>query len=197
MTAGAHAAVTFTAAGLTAPTLGGSDTGNTALGASEYGWTTQTLAQSFTVGSGLKLDSIYIAARDFGNGDSLTLTLTVGSGSTLGSNSLFSQTGFVITGTAATATITQWYKFDFSNENISLATGVNYFSFAETAFTDGVDAGSFVMAPRYSGNTYAGGTALGSLASTNDYTFAVTTVPEPTSALLGGIGLLGLLRRRR
>lgn len=97
----------------------------------------------------------------------------------------------------------------FSGSTVS--TGTTYFAvFAtnganDSTGTDGV--GARIAAANFGSgfvSTYAGGTAYNATNPTPasvafDSRFAVgfTVVPEPSSALLGSIGLLALLRRRR
>jgi hypothetical protein len=118
-----------------------------------------------------------------------------------------------VTLSAATgpATVT----FDFSSENLTLLDNTTY------AFYLKPDSGSsFVWAGTNSSSAYNGGEAMTvfaanlggaqgfwtgdgtqagnpSLDIAGDRVFSVTAVPEPSAALIGGLGMLALLRRRR
>lgn len=99
-----------------------------------------------------------------------------------------------------------WFRLDFTGENISLTANQAAAFFIQGYSESTGDDSTFIYAPRYSDTqVYAGGVAVAGstfnspsiLAGTSDLGFAVTVVPEPSSALLGGLGMMILLRRRR
>jgi len=191
----AHAVVTVTDNGLTAPTLTANDTGFTGTTNQRFGWDIEMPTQSFTVASNATINSIFLGYNAFENGDTLTLNLYV--------NGNLVEGGIVLDGNNFSGTTADnnagpfyWMEFDLSTLSVPVTAGVNDFTMEPTANT----GNSWALAPRYNSNSssYPGGEMTG-LATTGDLAFAVTTtpVPEPSVALLGGLGILGLLRRRR
>ena len=104
--------------------------------------------------------------------------------------------------------------FDFSSANLTLSNNTTYAFYLSSATSSFAWAGS-------STDSYAGGEAAGAFMSNlgagqpgfwlgngdtagdparnvaGDRVFSVTAVPEPSATLLGGLGMLALLRRRR
>jgi hypothetical protein len=190
----AQAAVVVTDNGTTVPTIGANDTGFTGTTNQRFGWDTETFTQSFTASNSGTIGTIYLGYNAFDNGDTLTMTLSV-NGDVVQSGLVLDGNNF--SGNAATdnnAGQFYWMRFDLSAENVAVTAGSNNFTMTATGFT-GV---SWALALRYNSVTtsYTGG-ALTGLSNTGDLAFVVTVVPEPSIALLGGLGLLGLLLRRR
>jgi hypothetical protein len=196
----ADAAVIVTDNGLTAPTLGANDTGlvTPSTGNNRIGWDTETLMQTFTVPTAGTIKSIFLGYNAFDNGETITLNLTV--------NGNPVQTGIVLNGDNFSGTSASdgnggpfyWMEFDLSEENISVIAGLNSFELDPTTFSPG-GAASWPLAARQStSNLYSDGAlSVNGSAGSGDLFFAVTVVPEPSAALLGSLGLLALLRRRR
>ena len=194
---GAQAVVTVTDMGLTAPTIGAADTGYTGATNQRFGWDIEVLAHTFAVSGAGTIDAIYFGYNAFENGDTITLNLSV--------NGLSVTTGILLNGDNFSGVggdnnngPLYWMKFDLSSENVSVNAGANSFTMTPTANT----GNSWALAPRYSSENPLADAQLsldGSppFSGNSDMAFAVTVVPEPTVALLGGFGLLGLLRRRR
>ncbi|BCU75295.1 PEP-CTERM sorting domain-containing protein [Luteolibacter sp. LG18] len=158
-------------------------------------------AFTFTTGSlgtDTILSTIGLEGRQTGTGSSgSTLTLEIWSDTDNNSATL----GGVLLGTSTNSTalgLNATSLFTFNGVTLSdntvytvhvLGTGTPGFGLVGSTSTDLVpnsrlyNNGSFVF----------GGTAPNGI----DASFSVTTVPEPTTALLGGLGLLALLRRRR
>jgi hypothetical protein len=99
-----------------------------------------------------------------------------------------------------------WFRLDFTGENISLTANQTAAFFIQGFSETTGDDSTFIYAPRYSTTqVYSGGVAVAGTtfsplpvtSGTADMGFAVTVVPEPSSALLGGLAMLRLLRRRR
>ena len=88
------------------------------------------------------------------------------------------------------------------NNNWTLALGSGFQDGGQVLlFTYGTLTGSPDLVPTFD-ITNLGFTPSGSLSLTDDtlgniYLNGVTVIPEPRAALLGGLGLLALLRRRR
>lgn len=114
----------------------------------------------------------------------------------------------ILSAATGSATVT----FDFSSANLTLSDNTTY------AFYLKPDSGSSFSWAGNSASSYAGGEAMGVFASNlgggpgfwtgngdnspssdiaGDRVFSVTAVPEPSIAILGGFGLLALLRRRK
>ncbi|MCF7676406.1 MAG: PEP-CTERM sorting domain-containing protein [Akkermansiaceae bacterium] len=132
-----------------------------------------TLSQSFTVGAGTEYTVSYWTVQR-GNGLMFT-TLSVDAGAVTGADAFV--TGITGSGTSSINQLTvqgepAWTQYGFT-------------------FTPDTAATATITL----GNVYDGGTG------DNDGVFldnvSVTAIPEPTTALLGGLGLLALLRRRR
>lgn len=115
-------------------------------------------------------------------------------------------------------TVATWFTFNLSG--ISLADNTTYAFTLETVGTGVNLTGSFFEWNGTGANVYAGGQAMSqdyadqpptnsshalwfgfgeqtSPNTTGDRVFQVTAVPEPSAVLLGGLGLLALLRRRK
>ena len=173
-----------------------------------------TMAQSFTtgtLGSVNVLSTITVATVGATSASTVTATLYQASASQ--PNGEFIKVGTVLASTATSvttgagpATIT----FDFSTANLTLSNNTLYcFNLAS-----GTGQNAFTWAGS-SANPYAGGEALvlfpddlsskgfltdnvpSSDVIVGDRVFTVTAIPEPSAALLGGLGMLVLLRRRR
>jgi hypothetical protein len=190
----AHAAVIVSDNGLIAPTIGLNDTGYTGTTNQRFGWDNESFTQSFTAPTAGTIDSIYLGYNAFENGDTLTMTLSV-NGSPVVTGLVLDGNNFSGVAGDNNAGPFYWMKFDLSAENVAVPAGSNNFTMTGTANT----GNSWALAPRYAlspPDVYAGGSLTG-LPSAGDLAFAVTVVPEPSVALLGGLGLFGLLRRRR
>jgi len=70
-------------------------------------------------------------------------------------------------------------------------------TYAWQLITNSSDANHIIKLRRNTNNDYTDGQAFGTTGGATDYHFGVYNIPEPTTALLGGLGLLALLRRRR
>lgn len=93
----------------------------------------------------------------------------------------------------------QWFhatiEFDFSNGFGAGATVGTTTTITKTGMTTNVVTDSFTLT---SANTFYMDFSVNEAGtSTRMDNLVITTVPEPSAALLGGLGLLGLLRRRR
>lgn len=195
----AHAAVTLSDFGVTAPVLNPStDTGYTTVNTSEArirgGNTTgQTFVSPIT---GL-VDKIYLAYNAFGVGQpdgliDFTFRLDVNNDGSYEINQSF--VGFSVSGFAASQGTTNWMEFDLSAENITLAAATTH-SFRVTN-NEPFDVGRGIWEQWHeTTNVYANGISLGSGV---DLIFGVTTsLPEPSRALLLLGGLMGVVMRRR
>ena len=205
-TTSANAAVTVTDNGLTVPTIGADDTGYTGTTNQRFGWDTgEGFTQSFTVPTAGTIGSIYLGYNAFDNGDTITLDLSV--------NGSFVQTvvldGDNFSGIASgpgadgNGGENYWMEFDLSGENVAVVTGAAANSFTLLATANTGDSWAFAPRLNQNGNPYSGGGLSQPTGSTynpptnSDMAFVVTVVPEPSTALLGGLGFLVLLRRRR
>jgi hypothetical protein len=88
-----------------------------------------------------------------------------------------------VSGNAANFNNTQNYTWTlFSTSTAIAGFNSNLFTINATGFTNDINGGTFSVA----------------LADSNtDLILRFTAIPEPSTALLGGLGVLGLLRRRR
>ena len=192
----AQAAVVVTDNGATVPTIGANDTGFIGTPDNRFGWDIETFTQTFSVPNTGTIDAIYLGYNAFDNGDTITITLSV-NGNVVQSGLVLNGNNF--SGTAATDNNFgqfYWMKFDLSSENVPVTAGSNSFTMAATANT----GTSWALAPTYKlgGDLYKGGAlSLSGVAAGSDLRFAVTVVPEPSIAMLSGLGLFGLLLRRR
>jgi MYXO-CTERM domain-containing protein len=180
-----------------------SDRGNFAL---------SNTGQTFTTGS-LGLDTTLATIQlqqpqDFpgaSSGDNITIELwtdtdgdhaTWDPGTKLGGftssavtfNSAGTVSDFSFIGSGINLTDSTVYAIRYLSDNTS---GDTFMRFAVTKDSASPGAGGTYK----DGTLFAGGTTP--FSNGWDSGFSVTTVPEPTAALLGGLGLLGLLRRRR
>jgi hypothetical protein len=101
-----------------------------------------------------------------------------------------------------------WFRLDFTNESIAL-TASQQAAFLFRAVSETASDSGFIFAPRYHLNDVVGetdeylggstinGSGFAPAGSGHDFGFAVTVVPEPSTALLGALAPLALLRRRR
>lgn len=148
--------------------------------------------QSFTLGSSITLDSIYMAYNDQQSTGTFNLYIDIGNDSS--NDHTFSVT-----------VLNSWQsgggnsgphhmlQFNLSSENITLGAGQH--SFSVEGITDNAE-GSFLIAPLFQTvDNYAGGQLLSN--SGRDMFFAVTSVPEPSSFALISLASLALLARRR
>ena len=149
--------------------------------------------QSFTVASPFTLDSIYLGYNDQQSTGSFNLLIDEGNDGSIEHSYLVELTtiGDLQTGGGNGGPF-HFVQFDVSSDNIALAAGVH--SFSVEGVTDNGEGG-FLFAPTFGGDDYDGGQMLSN--SGRDLQFAVTGIPEPSAAILGSLGLLALLRRRR
>jgi hypothetical protein len=159
--------------------------------------------QSFTLASAITLDSIYVGYNDQQSTGSFDLRIDAGNDGT------FDHTYTVTLGTTSDLQTGgnnngpfHFIQFDLSAANIALGAGTH--SYSLFGVTDNGE-GSFLIATTHANNNYAAGDLIsgstgsnsGAASAITDQFFAITAVPEPSTALLGGLGLLTLLRRRR
>ncbi len=101
-----------------------------------------------------------------------------------------------------------WFRLDFSNESIAL-TANQQAAFFFRAVSETASDSNFIFAPRYHLNDQVGetdeylggstiaGSGFAPAGSGHDFGFAVTVIPEPSTAFLGALAPLALLKRRR
>jgi autotransporter-associated beta strand protein/T5SS/PEP-CTERM-associated repeat protein len=146
-------------------------------GLTKNGLGTLTLSSAANTYTGATLISNGILATDatgsLGLGN-VTVADLAGAGLTLGNGSSIADTATLFFGDAAAITL----------DNASSDT---VFGITQTDDSQSIGAGTFTAAQL---NTFFGVTSFGGTGS-------LTVVPESSSALLGGLGVLGLLRRRR
>jgi hypothetical protein len=148
--------------------------------------------QSFTLASAITLDSIYLAYNDQQSTGSFDLEIDVDNNGTADHTFSVTVTNALQSGGNNTGPF-HFLQFGLASENIALAAGTH--SFSVVGDVDNGE-GDFLIAPLFqSGNPYAGGQMLSN--SDRDLVFVVTAIPEPSSAFLGGLIGLALLRRRR
>lgn len=196
--------------------LTGTGTNVVANDGTNYAWDLNFfLAQSFstgTLGTDNKLSTISVGT--VGDTTASTLTAVLYKNTTVDGNYLGAESSPVASATVnvSAATGPTTITFDFSSSNVTLSDNSVY------AFYLKPDSGqqSFTWAGSSSSSSYAGGEAMvvweanlpnpgfwhgDGIGATGDITgdrvFTVTAVPEPSAALIGGLGLLALLRRRR
>lgn len=116
--------------------------------------------------------------------------------------------GAITTGTGLSGTAGDWYRFVVSYvangsnyditmavRNLTISTDIDFDSTTSgiQPWMVTVTSGQFGVAPSDAEGLLIRTTTSGS----NGLIDNINTIPEPTAALLGGLGLLGLLRRRR
>jgi hypothetical protein len=159
--------------------------------------------QSFTLGSAITLDSIYMAYNDQQSTGTFDLRIDIGNTGTFDHayTVTLNTTSDLQTGGGNNGPF-HFIQFDLSAENISLASGTH--SFSLLGVTDNAEGG-FLIAPNFANDNYAGGSQItgttggtGSLDPARDSFFAVTSVvPEPSTGLLLLLGSAALLILRR
>lgn len=187
----------------TAPTVTANDQSNLVAQTSDQKWFTDSdnIGQTFTPsGTGLSINSFTIQMSD-----------SRGTNQDDGGESVNVELG-TITRPGGVFTFTEIYS-EIANLSGDWSES-DYITFAfdtSQALTDGVEYGvrldvqafgAFQNGIPYagiSGDTYAGGQRIGQNTSSasGDMIFHVDIVPEPSTALLGALGFLALLRRRR
>ena len=169
------------------------------------------LTQTFQVSTGFKVDKFYIDAGGIAAGQSFTLRIFEVADTNAGmANSIPTAVGMDllnITGTTGTATGSGILEFDLTGaDEITLAaltgpagyalqfnqtSGTKPFSWLYSLPTDsGTDLYT-------EGRGYATVFSPESVHSKDDFTLALVAVPEPTSALLLGLGAIVMLGNRR
>lgn len=164
---------------------------------------TEELTQSFTLVEGFALHSIFISYNDSRAGGVIRVSLDYGDDGSVDFTqdvTLVAMTAGAAGGTAGRTDPQNWLELDFSAEGLTLPAGINSYSIGGVSEEAG--SSSFMFAPQYHGSPsgYADGEmSLNFASATGDAAFGIsgTVVPEPSIALLGGLGLFGLLRRRR
>ena len=81
-------------------------------------------------------------------------------------------------------------NFGTASFGANVGVGDTYEEFGSSVFTADAPIGSLLL-------SWAGNTAAGNVTGGGYSALTLTQIPEPAAALLGGIGLLSLLRRRR
>lgn len=150
--------------------------------------------QSFTLGSSITLDSIYMAYNDQQSTGTFDLHIDIGDDGTNDHTFAMTVTNALQSG-GGNGGPHHMLQFDVSSENIALGAGMHNFSVE--GVTDNGE-GAFLIAPIFSSNDdYSGGQLLSN--SGRDMFFAVTAVPEPSSLAMATMAMGGLLvaRRRR
>jgi len=183
----------------------------------DYG-TPYNLAQSFSTGT-LGTDNLLseISVGTVGDVSLSTVTAYLYAATTGDSSGNYLAVGAspVATATINLSAVTgpTTVTFDFSSANLTLSDNTTYAFYLSSATSSFAWAGN-------STSSYAGGEAAGVFMSNlgggpgfwlgngdtagdstrnvaGDRVFSVTAIPEPSAALLGGLGMLALLRRRR
>jgi len=169
----------------------GADTADGSIPATVY--LTELSFQYSSSASGGTLSNAYIHVYDAFAVDGDNTPSTIG-------NLVAVSTSTVSSG-AANGTLT----WTFGGDAISKSTAYTYVFASTTTAQTVADSSGLVGAgiELNTGNPYTGGRAFRANGTTTDWDFAfemktsTTPVPEPSAALLGGLGLLALLRRRR
>lgn len=221
----ASAAVTLADMGTTVPTV--YDTGHlgTLDSRSSFDGPSDSHGQSFTAATTGTLEYLHIAYNAGGMG-SFQVFIDAdydGGGSTeIVNNATAATTFFTINladfvpspnGLSGVSADTNsgpayWFRLDFTNESIALTAGQQA-AFFFRAVSETASDSNFIFAPRYHLNDQVGetdeylggstvnGSGFAPAGSGHDFGFAVTVIPEPSSAFLGALAPLALLRRRR
>lgn len=168
--------------------------------------TGDTVAANLPLSNPVQLLTISVVGRSSTGGTAGNIFLDIYSGNASGApaaaNYIGSSTNFL---DVEGALDNQILTFNFNSLNLIPSTTYTFYfstnNVAGGAATGRVEAAGFPPAGNES--TYAGGNSIGTASfnaiSTLDMRFSATfdSVPEPTVAMLGGLGVLGLLRRRR
>jgi hypothetical protein len=168
--------------------------------------------QTFQISESFTLDAIFIeyqASNPYGDGNMTIRIYQIASGTQNASNTAPTPIGsdllnvtFALNSTTRAAanfttstTETSVLKFDLTgSDEVFIPEGTYALMFEEDM------AGRAFTWRSNNANGYSGGRQfdnLANLGSQLDGKLALTAVPEPGAALLGGLGLLALLRRRR
>ena len=221
----ARAAVTLADMGTTGPTVYDTSYLGTLDNRTSFDGPSDSHGQSFTTATTGPLKYLYVAYNAGGMGSFQVFIDAAydGGGSTeIISNATTAATFFTInladfvpspSGLSGTSSDTNsgpgyWFRLDFTNESIALTAGQQA-AFFFRAVSETASDSNFIFAPRYHlkdqvGETdeYLGGSTINGsgfapAGSGHDFGFAFTVIPEPSTALLGALAPLSLLRRRR
>ncbi len=168
--------------------------------------------QSFTTTTAFQIDKIYIEVNGITNNVDFQIRIFEMGASDVNATTAAPNVGTVVlapitlnTGSTANGNIQDVLEIDLLGaEQITLLASQGY-GFGISVVDDG-DAGTDLLAFAWRWHDHRGavpeiytdGRAFGDGAGIDfDRTLAFTAVPEPSAALLGGIGMLLMLRRRR
>jgi autotransporter-associated beta strand protein len=154
------------------------------------------LAGGYTVESGTSLSGNGSVTGDLTISGTLTIGSSPGMIGFLGDLGLNGDADFEITSPTLTAGS---YDLALGTGTVTFGGALNLF-FSGGAYSDGATVRLFEFDGGYSGGFAAvnfSGLGPGQSASFDAATGFVTVIPEPATAMLGGIGFLLLLRRRR
>jgi hypothetical protein len=219
------AAVTLADMGTTAPTIYNTGHLGTLDNRTSFDGPSDSHGQSFTTATTGTLEYLHIAYNAGGMGSFQVFidAAYAGGGSTeIISDATTAATFFTINlasfvpstnGLSGSSTDTNsgpgyWFRLNFTNEAIALTAGQQA-AFFFRAVSETASDSNFIFAPRYHLNDQVGetdeylggstinGSGFAPAGSGHDFGFAVTVIPEPSTAWFGALAPLALLRRRR